>query len=203
MTDLSIELLADHLRVGALLDRAVREMLTEGDLATALHKRFRAISINETDVWILLAMTEHLLRRVDRNAVFQRSKSSAAIAAQLGFSRARVGIRIAALIRHGLLKSVSVKGPDRRRKLYQLTALGSRLTLLLAVEVSALERRVLRDASLEMRSRAVDPQRIALGLCGGDLDSAEVRWLDPERLRSRKGNSGRGSLASPSSAILT
>ena len=178
-----IELLADQLRVGALLDRAVRELLNGEGFAADVTRLFAGVSANETDVWILLVMSGQL---DDRPGYRSRPRSAAEIAAQLGYSRARVGVRLPALIRQQLAESAEGEFLDGRRKRYVLLPMGVRFAARLAREVAGLEREVRLAGGLSHRIRAVDPHRVALGLCPEREHSPEAQWLDLERLRPRK-----------------
>lgn len=144
-------MLLDFVRVGALIEQVVREAIAPDGL-------------NDTDVWILVVLSG----RMDAPATDEPGPMSAAfIATRLGFARERVSMRIPGLVRAGLVRpGEKAISRDGRTRAYAVTAEGNRQAGRAFRALVRLEQELRYTAGIKMNSRAVDPQRVALGLWG-------------------------------------
>jgi DNA-binding MarR family transcriptional regulator len=138
-------LLADLVRACALLEKFVREAVASS-------------SLNDTDVWVLVAIAGLL----ETSPAIPEARSSASVSSRLGFERGRVGMSVKGLIKQGFVRPGSkVKGQDGRTRGYLPTSAGLREADRLREELVLLEREVRFEGGIARNARAVDPQIVA------------------------------------------
>lgn len=177
-------MLLDCVRMGALMEQVIREAVAPG-------------ARNDTVVWIVVVLSGRLeIPFVGRPAAM----SAASIAARLGFTRERVSMSIRLLVKTRILrKALKADFQDGRTKAYVLTKEGDKQAAQFHRALVLLEQEIRCAAGIKANARAVDPQRVALGLSAFvPLREDEPLGLDRRRtagmLRARRGNDGLASL---------
>ena len=178
MSKQGVQLLHDHVRAAALIDQAIRAVIEDGVAIAVVGPTLEGLI--PADAWIILAMTGWLDGGVETIDV---AKGTADLASQIGFARERTVSRVGVLLSGDLVVAHPVGvGGDKRRRSYLLSQRGRALAAWLYSEISQLEARVRRAGGIAANARALDVQKVTLGLCDGDRERATATWLDRQRL---------------------
>lgn len=138
-------LLADIVRACALLEKFVREAVASS-------------SLNDTDVWVLVAIAGLL----ETSPAAPEARSTAWVSSRLGFDGGRVSMSVKGLIKLGFVRRApKVKGQDGRTRGYLPTFTGLPEAERLREELCLLEREVRFKGGIARNARAVDPQIVA------------------------------------------
>lgn len=175
-----VQLLHDHMRAAALAEEAIRQHFKQSEKVYESRAKFPTISFNESDVWVIFAMTGWLDEGDETVGV---PKSATALASQLGFGRDRTLMRLRTLIDQDLVFVIGpTTGGDKRCKLYLLTPVGRSLASWLFSEVAQLEATIRKSGGIRRNARAMDAQQVVLALCDGNRNTETTKWLDRRRL---------------------
>ncbi len=197
MSKKGVQLLHDHVRAAALIDQAIRAVI-EGGVAIAVVGP-AVEGLIPADAWIILAMTGWLDGGVETIDV---AKGTAELASQIGFARERTVSRVGVLLSGDLVVAHPAEvGGDKRRRSYLLSQRGRALATWLYSEISQLDARVRRAGGIAANARALDVQKVTLGLCDGDRESATATWLDRQRLDRSPFRKGPKCLTCPVSSV--
>lgn len=172
MSNSAIGLFVDIIRAGALLEGVVREAVA-------------AEGLNDTDVWVLIAMSGQLGASA---AQTQLPSTPALISAEFGFARARVSMSIKGLSKLKLVRPCSkAAGQDGRTRRYVLTAAGLRRVTRVIAELESREMDLRVESGIARNARKVDLQVVALGLSKLSTSRVEgLQGLDRRRVSVKR-----------------